>query len=273
MKRLEISIPIGLGDAIYSKAQLDAVKDQYTEIKISFYKKYIEVYRNSALGYSEFLDQLGELLFAEKPYSYSQEVFPLRNVAQISSDWQIYPQKPNLKSYFCHSDGLQFGKPYLVLNTKVRFLARETWDKNKNILFQVLNKLSSKYFFVLLGEKEVEMNSEYQIFGSNGIYSLYSDFLNYLPVEKLIDLTIPALGISCPNLTQILNDSQIINQAHRTITIGIGGSFCLSTAVGNVIGWRQDDDAVANYLYDKIIYPDAFITKNFNSFISKLLEL
>lgn len=274
MKKLEISIPIGLGDAIYTKAQLDAVKEQFSEINISFHKDLISKYKNNSPEYSEFLDQLGQLLFSDASYIYhSNSNFPLRSVAQISSELNIYPQKPNLQSFFCKGNDLKLDRHYLVLSTKVRFLDRKIWNKVKEKFFEILNSKSSKYYFVLLGEKEVEMNTEYQIFGTDGIYSLYSDFISYLPTSSIIDKTIPALGITSPNIEQIQQDALIMSQASKVITVGIGGGFCLATAVGDVIGLRTDDDMVANYLYNHENYSNAFVTKNFNSYISKILEL
>jgi len=87
--------------------------------------------------------------------------------------------------------------------------------------------------------------------------------------NNILDLTVPALGITAPNLIQIQQDCLIMNKAKLVITIGVGGGFCMATTVSNVVGYRTDDDPIANAVFNKE-YQDAVITKNWTHFINTL---
>ncbi len=123
---------------------------------------------------------------------------------------------------------------------------------------------------MILGEREVELCQEYT-FQSNEIFGIYKDIIENIP--NIIDLAVPALGITAPNLKQVQQDCLIMNQAKFVITIAIGGNFCMALGSGSkIIGFREDNEPIASYLFDDESYNNIIITKNFDKFISTLKQ-
>lgn len=269
-KKLDISIPIGIGDLLHLFAQLDSVKHLYSEINLAFYEPFFGGFRHDSKEYREFLDLFCKKLFSDKIYKFvSFDNQPLRNCSTLLSQNGIPPIRPRLKSLLTEPIENIYGD-YLVVTTKTRQLSRTNFNNIKNIYFEILNKLTNKYKIMILGEREIEYNPEYTYFSDEHIYSLYNDYINNLSSDKIIDLTIPKLGVTAPDLNQYLKDCSLMGNAKYNITLGIGGNFCTAVAIGSVIGYRVDDDHVADLLYKDIIYPDCMVTKNFNKFISHL---
>jgi hypothetical protein len=138
-------------------------------------------------------------------------------------------------------------------------------------LWKIVNKVlqDRHYKLVVLGEKVVEMNPEYQHYTDRYIYSIYQDIMSHVGADRIVDLTFPALGITSPNLTQFLQDCLILNQAKFVITLGVGGNFCMATAVANTIGYRLDNDEIADLIFKNEL-PNAFVTKEFDRFINRI---
>ena len=127
---------------------------------------------------------------------------------------------------------------------------------------------------MILGEREIEYSEEYQRHGNEKIYSIYNDIINNLPESKIIDMTVPKLGITPPDLDKFLTDCTILHNAKRIISIGGGGAFCTSTAVGNVIAWMDFDELYFfTPIYKNIRYPDAFVTDDLESFLNELRSI
>jgi hypothetical protein len=268
MKVFGASTPIGLGDLIYIKAMFEPIKHEYESINIRFHREIITRY-NKDPSYNNFLDELGSLLFGEAPYKLTDEPYQYYRVDELVRYHGLTPYKPELADLLCSGTPLNLDGPYIVLNTKIRSLPQSYLDQNVREFWDLLNKLSEKYKIVVLGEKVIEMNKEYQIYTSENIYSLHTHIYNNMPHDRIIDRTVPALGITTPNLQQIKQDCLIMNQAKFVINFGIGGGFCLATAVANTVGYRYDDDLIADMVFSKE-YPNAHITKDWNSFINKL---
>lgn len=259
-------IPIGIGDLLYVKAMLDAVKHQHDEINIRFCREIIDSY-NLDPEYNLFLDDLGNLLFSDHPYKINDitNTRPLSGLVDLCQENNIKPVKPQLKDLLCNGPGLNLDKDYIVVATKSRYLPRTHFDQLAPSLWTTLNSLSQKYTIVVLGERIVEMNKGYEEF-LNEIYSTYEDIKNNVNV---LDMTIPALGITSPKLNRLQQDCQIMKEAKFVVTLGVGGSFCMATSVANVIGYRCDNDPIANAVFDRD-YSDAIVTKDWNRFISIL---
>jgi len=269
MKKLNANIPIGLGDLIYIKAMLEPVKHNFSEINLTFHRELIDKYKKES-KYNDFLDEFGKLLFNEEPYKLCDQSFPFCSLSEFVTAHRIMPQKPELAHLLCDGYSLNLKEPYIVINTKIRSLPHNLLDNSIREFWTVLNQLSQKYLIVILGERVIEMNEEYMYYTQEYIYSLYPHILNNVPKERLLDLTVPALGITTPDIKNIQHDCSIMNQAAVVINFGIGGGFCLATAVANVVGYRYDDDLVANLVFDGKIYSNATITKNWELFITAL---
>jgi len=269
MATFSSNIPVGLGDIIYIKSQLDFFKDRFEEIHITFHEDLISYYRKGT-KYNIFLKEVGNLFFSEKPYILNDGYYPFRTQLQICTDYEMPPCKPELQHLLCKGVSLNLDSEYIVLTTKIRQLSRTNFNDMSKDFWDKINQLSKKYKIVLLGERKVEVNKEYEYYTTEHIYSIYEDIMKNVQNEAIIDLTIPALGITVPSLTQIQQDCLIMKEAKFVVTIGIGGNFCMATAVANVIGYRNDDDEVADYCFSNREYPNAMITKNYEYFMSIL---
>lgn len=270
MRNLAITIPIGLGDLIYIKAALDSIKNQFSQIKINFNKNIIKSVGRD-LEYCQFLDEIGQLFFTEAPYSLDDTTHTFCEYIRLYMDNKISPCKPELGHLLCKGVSLQIDGEYIVLTTKTRYFSRDIFDRHAQELWNTIKSLSKKYKIVILGEREVQMNIEYQYHGDKYIYSIYDDIKKNVDHNQLIDLTIPALGITSPTLSKIQQDCLIMKEAKFVITLGIGGNFCMATAVANTIGYRVDDEPIADMVFNKE-YSNAMITKNWTTFINKLKE-
>lgn len=268
MKYFSASIPIGIGDLIYIKAMFEPIKHEFSEINLKFHRELISRFQRDET-YNIFIDEFGELLFGMDPYKLDGGDFPYCSLSEMVSAHGIIPHKPELSHLLCNGASLNLGVPYIVINTKIRSMPDSHLEEKIRDFWNLLNKLSDKYKIVILGEKVIEMNKEYEIYTDKHIYSLYEHIYNNIPKERLIDLTVPALGITAPNLQHIQQDCLIMNQAEFVINFGIGGGFCLATAVANTVGYRYDDDLVADRVFDRI-YPNATVTKDWSVFMDKL---
>ncbi len=267
MNILRVSIPIGLGDLIYTKAMLDSVKHLYNQIHIRIFRDIISSYGIDP-KYNNFLDEIGNLFFSEPPYILTSENIPFYGLVDVCTSNSIMPVKPNLKNLLCEGTTIDVGEEYIVLVTKVRYMAREHFEEKRGQLFDTLRQLSQKYKIVILGEREVQFNGGYTSF-VGGIYSIYNDIIQHIPSDRLLDLSMSALGITAPNLINIRQDCLTMSRAKFVVTMGVGGGFCMATAVANTIGYRIDQDPIADAVFDRE-YSDALITKDWSYFINKL---
>lgn len=271
MNVLRATIPIGLGDIIYVKAMFDAIPGRYSQVRLKFHREIIQSYKFDP-NYNQFLDEIGSLFFSEPPYVLTDEPgIPFYGLVSICQDNNIIPVRPRLQHLLCKGQPLEVDEEYIVIVTKVRYLSRHLLDNKVMEMWKVINKLSTKYKVVILGEREVQMHLGYQEIGSNDVYSIYDSIKTNVPANRIIDLSIPALGISSPNLSQIQQDCLIMNKAKFVVTLGIGGSFCMATAVANVVGYREDQDSIADVVFREE-YHDTTVTSTWPRFINKLNE-
>ena len=140
------------------------------------------------------------------------------------------------------------------------------------MFFETLKNVSKKYKIVVIGERAVEYNEEYTQHGSDQVYSIYNDIVTNIAKDRLVDLTVPSLGITTPNLENIRKDCSVFRDAKFTIMIGFGGAFCLSATTSNVIclnvtccDFSWSSDWLVNYKH-----PRMFATKDLNTFISEV---
>ena len=271
MSILSITVPIGLGDIIYLKAMLDTVKHRYSQIKIKFHREIIQSYLFDP-RLSHFLNEIGTLFFSEPPYVLTDEPgIPFYGMVSICNDNNIVAIKPNLRHLLCKGEPLELDTEYIVIVTKVRYLSRDKLDTRVNEMWHLIQELSKKCKIVILGEQQVEMNPGYMEIGKNDVYSIYDSIIANVPADRIIDLSVPALGISSPKLSNIQQDCLIMSQAKFVVTLGVGGSFCMATSVASTIGFRLDDDSIANVVFGNCYEsPDTFICKDWDRFIHHL---
>lgn len=270
MKKLSTSICLGLGDNIVARIIFDTVKHNYDQIRISHDKNIIQIYKNGDSNYMKFLKDIGNLLFTEPPYYFDSISYPAIHTFNTTKNLYI-PGKPNLEHKLCKGTPLNLGQEYIVITTKIRGMARKTFYPLSIKLWQTLRQLSTKYKIVILGEREVEKNIEY-LGNPDLAYSIYDQIIANLPINCIIDLTIPALGNIAPTLSQIQQDGLIMRQAKFTITLGMGGNVWLAAGSGSqVIGFREDGDPATDIILGPN-FTSVRMTKDWNQFIKRLGE-
>ena len=271
---------LGIGTLIYIKAMLDNVKHLYDKIYIAPRKELLDLIHPGRQDWVKFKDDILKLFFSEYPYIITNnQQYPKKDIVHIYNDG-VPVVIPDLKEYLCIGTLPEelVNKEYIVISTKIRLLYRDFYKKAINTgLWTSLSKLSNKYKLVIIGEREVERNFEYmQEVVKDNVYSIYTDLMNNIPHENVIDLTMPAWGLSEPSLPRLQNDCVILENAKYSITLGVGGNFCMSTAVAKTIGLDdpKNPDVVAKKLYgNNNINDRVWVTRDIQKFINRLNEL
>lgn len=268
------NIAQGIGDNIMAKCYADQVKDRYDQIYFTHHAPIVQKQKNNDPKYWQFLKELGLLFFSEKPYVYDRGQHPFRDAGGLISDFNITPVKPQHSQYkhlLCKGTPLNLEEEYIVITTKLRYFDKPTFYRLSPQLWKTLRKLSEKYKIVILGEREVEMCQDYLFHGENQIYGIYEQIITNLPEDRVLDLTIPALGITSPKLSQIQQDCLIMSLAKFVITLGVGGNFCMAMATANIIGYRIDNEPVADIIFSQN-HSDAVVVKDWNIFLNTLMS-
>jgi hypothetical protein len=270
MKKLLVTSAIGMGDILYLKSSLDAIKHEYDQIDIHFAMGLIRWLKRNE-DYADFVLELANLLFNEPPYTIVESGPEFRSMAEYFLHYNIKVIKPDLP-ILCQGQSLGID-PYLVITTKVRYFSGDLFKNNE--LWDTLKQLP--YKIVVLGEREVEMNHEYindnNIYGPS-VYSIYPELVKNLG-DKIIDMTIPALGITSPNIKQLRQDALIMSEAKSMITFGIGGNFTLGMSVAkNLVGFNQSTEFYAGAIFSHSEQVgNSFVTSNAQTFLKKIGEL
>jgi len=267
-KKVALEIAAGIGDSLVVRIFFDAVKHEYDQIIISHSKSIVNQWRNGDPNYFRFLYDWGTLLFSENPFVYSDHARYI-DVAKTLMGLGTKPKTPNLHHLLCKGNSLNLGEEYIVLTTKIRCFNKKLFYPLSIKLWGTLKKLSQKYKIVILGEKLVEMRKEYNSI-SDSVFGLYEQIISNIPNNRILDLTVPALGETVSDLVAIRQDCLIMKEAEFVITLGVGGNFCMATSVANMtIGFRADNLEFTDAIYNKD-YHNAIITKNWNYFIQSL---
>jgi hypothetical protein len=272
-------IPTSLGEIINIKYHLDLVKNKYDQIILSFHTPLWEGSLHTEASdwevkkklWMNLLSDLGKLFFSEKPYILEDSSNRYGgDVSVLVRAINLPPTKAEMGHLLCCGNALNLQEPYIVLTTKARQFDRGIFNQCSKQFWDTLLNLSKKYKIVILGEREVEMRKEYH--GDiNSFFGLYNDIISLIPKNRLIDLTVPALGETVSNLKQIQQDCLIMKEAKFVITLGVGGNFCMATAVADMaIGFRTDNLGFTDYIYNSREYPNAIITKDWSKFIRTL---
>jgi hypothetical protein len=268
MRIFQASIHTGIGDIIMAKTQIEPLKHKFDRIELSFSQHWLNMHDQN---YANFLKDLWKLLFTDPVYALTEQNYPLLSPLDFHNQGFTLQEPSGLENLLCNGAPLNLDKEYIVLTTKIRYLSRTKLNSISNELWNTINSLSGKYKIVILGERIVEMSPEYVHHTSEQIFSMYVDIICNIPSDKLIDLSVPALGITSPDLKQFQQDCLIMKNAKCVITLGVGGNFCMATAVANTVGYRQDGHDIFEIIYNRG-GGKAAITKDFSKFISTLKQ-
>jgi len=114
------------------------------------------------------------------------------------------------------------------------------------------------------------MRKEYDVH-QGSIFGIYEQIIANLPPDRVLNLTVPALGETVADLSAIQQDCLIMKEAKFVITIGVGGNFCLAGSTASMlIGFRADTLHFTDLIFQNREYPNAIVTKNWSHFISVL---
>jgi hypothetical protein len=272
MKRLAMDINVGIGDHLILRIFMDGVKHQYDQIAITHSRPGMAFWHNNDQKRWDFNLQLGKLLFSEPPYVLVPNAnFPFYPVHRIIQELNNKPVKPNLDC-LCVGKSLEIS-PYVVLTTKQRQIPREMFEQMKEKLTPALQTVASKYMVVISGEREVQRTREYEAnVNKDLVYGLYDYYMEILPKDKVLDLSIPALGVTCSEMPQLQQDCLIMKEARAVITFGVGGNLWIAACVANnTIGFRGDPDPIIDMIHTG--FPGLFLSRDINQFIAQLHDL
>jgi len=274
MKTFGLKIAAGLGDAIFIAAALNAIKDKFDRIYVSVRWDIADTYRLGGQPYRQFHTEVLKLLFADPKFILDNpdKNYPYFSVGAL---WAagIPLVLPRFGKVLTTTDPLpaEIDKQYIVVTTKVRQLDSKLYKCVKIDFLATLVELSKKYKIVIIGEREVEMNPEYLIYGNRYIYCIYDHLIGALK-ENVVDLTVPKLGITVPNIDTFKRDCSIMLNAKCVVTLGCGGNFILAAAVAKrLLAFRKDDYAFVSHAFKGV--PQFLETRNHKLFIDKLTEL
>lgn len=247
MSNFGTTIKLGLGDVIYTWAALEKVKHKYDNIYIDANWSILEIYKHNSQEYRKFFTELVKTLFNDDKYILFGGVnCPMHEFSDLAN-LGIKPTLPRAAHLLCKTSPHVINDPYILLTTKVRQLNKDIYDEFKDKFVSSLNNLSNKYKIVLIGEREIESNPEYDVYGNRHIYSIYDDLIK---INNVIDLTVPIIGCANPSLDKMMEDCYLMNKASAVITIGCGGNLALATATSNnLIGIRADDYTFINDIF------------------------
>lgn len=168
--------------------------------------------------------------FDSPVYIYGDEVFPYLN----------YPDMSNLLF-----DKLNFSKrvldvslyeSYVCVHTRYRNLSAADVNFFRTLFLDIIGK--SRLKIVLIGERNNSCN----------FYSIYNYCLDFLPSDKLIDLTSNAF--TCDN---VLLDSFVASRSKLSIGFGIGGNLVLNTYT-NTPTYSYTEDGFDHKFFDRCPY-------------------
>jgi hypothetical protein len=273
MKKIATSICLGLGDNIVARMVFDTIKHEYDSIKITHDKNVMVSYKRNDHPYVKFLGDVGRLLFTEPPYSFDMNGnYPPIHTYNTISSIPVNARCKHLQHLLCHGIPLDINEEYIVITTKIRSIPRKKFFPVSIQLWRVLQQVSKKYKIVVMGEREVERNVEYTNM-NDWVYGIYDQIISNIPADRIVDLTVPALGITAPEVTKIQQDGLIMQKAKLVITLGLGGNVWLAVATSSrIIGYRSDEDRDSSADLLLSHFDHVRVYKNWKEFINKLKE-
>jgi hypothetical protein len=268
-RALQIALPIGMGDLLFARGQLDTVAGNYPELQVGFATKLLGL---RSADYRSFATAFARLLFSEAPYHLGPALDdPVSTPLRLLKQYGAEPTCPRLAPLLCLGHPPRLGRPYLVLHTKVRALDRTLYLAVRDEFLDLLVRLSQRYTLVLLGERELEPHADYQRLGSDFIYSIYRDLVTRLPLQ---DRTFAGFGSPPDRLAQLQHDCCVMRDAALSIHMGMGGAFCLAAAVGRVLSYR---DGTPFFFVDRAFgeeqQPNGLVTRHWPRFRAGLEAL
>lgn len=223
-------IPYGIGDLLIL-AQMCRLHPQMFDQYIFYLDKNVLWEKNYSHQYLDFVFYLLKKLeirniFWKDPY---QEL-------QLWSFEDFLPTHPIYKNtlnalFQTVPNPLSFPEQkYIVLNVNSRLHWKNYHaEYDFNTIAHILNTAHFSCPVVLLGSRISEDPSVYNIIGRKYNHSLYP----LLDKTRFVDKTLDIFLSESPQKDSFENDMKIIQDSHAQIQIGLGGSLCFSSLLGN----------------------------------------
>jgi len=272
-KQLFLQINLGIGDHVVARMFLDGIKHKYDKITIIQAQDALAYWFKNDPTRRNFNTQLGSLVFSDPPYFFipnPTSILPFYPTERIIRELNNKPVKPNLDN-LCVGKSIDI-KNYVVITTKVREFPKVLFDQCKDKITPALQNLTKDHTIVILGEREVQRTIEYDAaVNRHRVFGIYNYLKDILPQDKIIDLTVPELGIATSPFPQFQQDCLILKEAKTVITIGTGGNYWLSAGISKqTIGLRADSELDRLGITE---YIGVSLTKDIDQFVQYLSNL
>jgi len=247
MREFKIKTCLEVGDLLFYASILSELKNRYDRVVI--YPDFGLLYGRpeaELVKYRQFVLELCERIFPKDFFVFDPNLDAQR--LDPNQLCQIHGLRACIKKF---NRELCFGQPvtddpYVAVCTKVRAFPFDTYRNHlKEKFCHSLSVLSKKYKIVVVGERTVGMNQEYKYHGSGWIYSVYNDIISAVPQKSLIDITLPEIGITSPDIKTFSQDCLTLNKSVCSISIGGGGLTAMSLSVAKTItinSWMEWPD-------------------------------
>lgn len=279
MSDYRIATYTGIGDILYTRAYLELLKSKYNRIFVSVFKDQL-CWRDGGgphdvTNYLSFLkDLFGWIFSLENCFYVDLEAYgyPVLAWHEVCSTNRLQVIKPNLTGYLntvVPTPEYAAYDDYIVILTKARWFSLGMFASICRPIWDAITAKSQKYKIIILGERVLEPNYENRYHGAS-ISSLYPYIMKNLPNENMIDLTVPALGITSPNIDKFKNDCYLINKAKACITFGFGGGFCMATSFGKALCYYNCQDQFVNDIFHNGWVDGSLVTNDIQLFINAI---
>ena len=267
MSEYNLRLSPKIGDILYAKANLDRICIFYDTVNVSINLNMYEWRSDgNAMGdleaYHAFMTGLYVWLFSENNYQIHMEPTDYQHTdwPKIYLDHGIAPVKPNLKSYLKpYANNLP--KDYLVVMTKSVWFDIDKFTRDSGPIWEALRNKSSQCKLVIMGEREVEPCHEKRLHTTDYI-SMYQLIMENIPHENVIDITVPALGITSTEFSKFQSDCWIAGQARACVTFGYGGAFCMATSFGKSISYLNKSIGWVDQIFNNGFVDDCLATND-----------
>lgn len=156
-----------------------------------------------------------------------------------------------------------YDNPYITLSQKILNLPEKDFNLIKYKLIDYLNKISLKYFIVLMGEKKIDNCTEYNI---HETYTIYNFIIKNVNKDKIIDITYDICSnVDSVKFDNFTNSTSIMRYSELNIFFGDAGiSEILHFSSKNILGVSYNRHELINL--NKDIDNNINVFNNFNDF-------
>jgi len=276
-----VKINMGIGDMIYARGVLDKQKNNFKQVHISPNLDGYNTYRQPNTDDMDFSFKLLNHLF--KPPYYKIDKPNLEYPHRLSYLFYTFDKLPlhkaNLADELCEGKPLYYSKPYILIPTRVRGCLYKDYLKIKEEFLSYIKILSKKYKIVLVGERElIEYREQVTLMEHNIMFLIYNDIKNTVPHNRLLDLTFKNINsIHTNRFEKFKQECLYMKNAKYNIVLGVGGPFCIATAVGNAIVYAPDNyispEHKLSVTFNGYDYNGVYVYTEKELFLNKLEEL